>query len=130
MEEYWNPMVPELSVSDFNNSLSFYRDLLGFKVRNQRENPDFAGHFLPVYGEPYSKRHDFYHRLDIRAERKTDWFGLDGKLIFEIMNAYNQENIADIDLDYDKVTATSGVILEEESDDFVMRPSIGYSFKF
>ncbi|TQO74702.1 VOC family protein [Vibrio cholerae] len=42
MEEYWNPMVPELSVSDFNNSLSFYRDLLGFKVRNQRENPDFA----------------------------------------------------------------------------------------
>lgn len=95
-----------------------------------RENPDFAGHFLPVYGEPYSKRHDFYHRLDIRAERKTDWFGLDGKLIFEIMNAYNQENIADIDLDYDKVTATSGVILEEESDDFVMRPSIGYSFKF
>ncbi|EKF9599534.1 bleomycin resistance protein [Vibrio cholerae] len=42
MEEYWNPMVPELSVSDFNNSLIFYRDLLGFNVRNQRENPDFA----------------------------------------------------------------------------------------
>ncbi|CSE26338.1 glyoxalase family protein [Vibrio cholerae] len=42
MEEYWNPMVPELSVSHFNNSLSFYRDLLGFKVRNRRENPDFA----------------------------------------------------------------------------------------
>ena len=42
MEEYWNPMVPELSVSDFNKSLSFYRDLLGFKVRNQRQNPDFA----------------------------------------------------------------------------------------
>ena len=42
MEEYWNPMVPELSVSDFNKSLSFYRDILGFKVRNQRQDPDFA----------------------------------------------------------------------------------------
>ncbi|MFB2828023.1 bleomycin resistance protein [Aeromonas jandaei] len=42
MEEYWNPMVPELSVSDFTRSLSFYRDLLGFRVRNQRGNPDFA----------------------------------------------------------------------------------------
>ena len=42
MEEYWNPMVPELSVSNFSNSLTFYCDLLGFNVRNQRENPDFA----------------------------------------------------------------------------------------
>ncbi|KAB7691795.1 VOC family protein [Plesiomonas shigelloides] len=42
MEEYWNPMVPELSVSNFSNSLTFYCDLLGFNVRNQRKNPDFA----------------------------------------------------------------------------------------
>ncbi|HFQ5066163.1 TPA: VOC family protein, partial [Vibrio vulnificus] len=24
MEEYWNPMVPELSVSNFANSIDFY----------------------------------------------------------------------------------------------------------
>ncbi|MFD2176005.1 bleomycin resistance protein [Veronia pacifica] len=42
MEEYWNPMVPELSVSDFAESLGFYRDIFSFNVRNQRENPDFA----------------------------------------------------------------------------------------
>lgn len=35
-------MVPELTVSDFGKSLVFYRDLLGFKVRNQRIDPDFA----------------------------------------------------------------------------------------
>ncbi|WP_407081066.1 VOC family protein [Halomonas faecis] len=35
-------MVPELSVSDFSSSLSFYCDLLGFKVRSQRKNPGFA----------------------------------------------------------------------------------------
>ncbi len=42
MEEYWNPMVPELSVSNFANSLLFYREILGFKVRSQRQNPDFV----------------------------------------------------------------------------------------
>ncbi len=42
MEEYWNPMVPELSVSNFANSLIFYHDILGFKVRSQRQNPDFV----------------------------------------------------------------------------------------
>ena len=42
MEEYWNPMVPELSVSNFEASLSFYVDVLGFSVRIKRENPDFV----------------------------------------------------------------------------------------
>ena len=42
MEEYWNPMVPELSVTDFSKSLHFYCEILGFSIRNQRLNPDFA----------------------------------------------------------------------------------------
>ena len=42
MGEYWNPMVPELSVSDFKKSLAFYTELLGFIVRIKREEPDFA----------------------------------------------------------------------------------------
>jgi catechol 2,3-dioxygenase-like lactoylglutathione lyase family enzyme len=42
MSEYWNVMVPELTVTDFEGSLSFYTDILGFKIRNQRENPNFA----------------------------------------------------------------------------------------
>ncbi|EKO3629356.1 VOC family protein [Vibrio metschnikovii] len=42
MDEYWNPMVPELSVSNFTTSLRFYCEILGFKIRNQRDNPDFA----------------------------------------------------------------------------------------
>ncbi|EPJ43343.1 MAG: glyoxalase family protein [Osedax symbiont Rs2] len=35
-------MVPELTVTDFSNSLDFYTNTLGFKVRNLRENPNFA----------------------------------------------------------------------------------------
>ena len=42
MSEYWNVMVPELTVSNFNKSLVFYTEILGFSVRNQRESRDFA----------------------------------------------------------------------------------------
>ena len=42
MSEYWNVTVPELTVTDFKKSLSFYTDILGFQVRNQRKKPDFA----------------------------------------------------------------------------------------
>lgn len=39
---YWNRMVPELTVNDFAASLHFYTVVLGFKVRIQRQQPDFA----------------------------------------------------------------------------------------
>lgn len=45
---YWNPMVPELTVTDFTASLHFYTVVLGFSVRIQRQQPDFA--YL-CYGE-------------------------------------------------------------------------------
>ncbi|WP_125560011.1 TonB-dependent receptor plug domain-containing protein [Pseudoalteromonas rubra] len=95
-----------------------------------RENPDHDGRFLPVYGEPFSERFKVYHRLDIRFERKTEIFGNDGKLIFELMNAYGQENIAYIDLDYDRVKSVNDLYIEEEEDDFSIRPSIGFSMTF
>ncbi|BFM06366.1 bleomycin resistance protein [Halioxenophilus aromaticivorans] len=40
--EFWNPLVPELLVRDFQYSLSFYCDLLGFDIRYQRSAPSFA----------------------------------------------------------------------------------------
>ncbi|WP_017219635.1 bleomycin resistance protein [Moritella dasanensis] len=42
MTEYWNPMVPELMVSDFEKSLDFYTRLLGFAIRIRRDDPDFV----------------------------------------------------------------------------------------
>ena len=45
---YWNRMVPELTVTDFAASLHFYTAILGFSVRIQRQQPDFA--YL-CYGE-------------------------------------------------------------------------------
>lgn len=95
-----------------------------------QENPNHQDSFLPEYGEPFSERFDLYHRLDVRVERKTDFFGLDALLIFEVMNLYAQENTAYIDLDYSKTTSTNELYLKEESDDFSMRPSVGFSFTF
>ncbi len=38
----FNSILPELYVSDFEKSLHFYKDILGFKVEYTRENPQFA----------------------------------------------------------------------------------------
>ena len=40
-ETYWNPLVPELTVSDLETSLVFYA-AAGFSVRFRREDPPFA----------------------------------------------------------------------------------------
>ena len=34
----FNPLIPELSVSNFEKSLEFYRDILGFKVELKAGN--------------------------------------------------------------------------------------------
>lgn len=39
-EPYWNVMVPKLLASDFEKSLYFYTEVLGFSIRYQRQNPD------------------------------------------------------------------------------------------
>lgn len=94
------------------------------------DNPEYEGRYLPVFGEAFSERFDVKHRLDIRAERKTDLFGLDAMWVFEVMNVYGQENVNYIGLDYRKLTSADELLLEEEEDDFGIRPSIGFSFTF
>ena len=38
----WNSLVPELTVSDFSESLRFYTEGIGFEVLFSREDPGFA----------------------------------------------------------------------------------------
>ncbi len=42
MTEFYNVMVPELTVLNFQASLDFYTDILGFQIKYRRKNPDFA----------------------------------------------------------------------------------------
>lgn len=38
----FNPLIPELSVSNFEKSLSFYTSVLGFRIAYQRPERQFA----------------------------------------------------------------------------------------
>jgi catechol 2,3-dioxygenase-like lactoylglutathione lyase family enzyme len=44
----FNKLVPEFSVSNYEKSLKFYRDIIGFKIEYTRKNPKFA--FLSIEG--------------------------------------------------------------------------------
>ncbi len=44
----YNHLIPELSVADFNKSLNFYTQILGFKVEYDRLESNFA--FLSFQG--------------------------------------------------------------------------------
>jgi catechol 2,3-dioxygenase-like lactoylglutathione lyase family enzyme len=57
----WNPMVPELLVSDFEKSLSFYIEILGFSIMFQRTEPNFA--YLEIGGA----------QLMIEEDHETAW---------------------------------------------------------
>lgn len=38
----FNKLIPEISVSDFERSLRFYRDILGFRIEYERKESEFA----------------------------------------------------------------------------------------
>ncbi len=46
----FNSLIPELSVSDFNRSMDFYKGLLGFKVEYEGEESKVA--FLSLGESP------------------------------------------------------------------------------
>jgi catechol 2,3-dioxygenase-like lactoylglutathione lyase family enzyme len=48
MKFNFNPLMPEIYVSDYEKSLHFYTEILGFKFEYGRENPMFA--FLSYEG--------------------------------------------------------------------------------
>ncbi|ATC94331.1 TonB-dependent receptor plug domain-containing protein [Pseudoalteromonas tunicata] len=124
----FNYQINELWNGGFNftaRSGQAYTPIVGV-----RENPDYEGRFLPVYGEPFSERFANYHRLDIRFERELKFYDLDAQLILELMNVYGQDNVSHIDLDYQEINSVNDLIIKEQTDDFSMRPSIGFSVSF
>lgn len=75
------PLLPELYVTDFKNSLHFYINILGFKIEYQRESPKFA--FLSyqvsqlmiqelVAGEKEKEKLEYPFGRGINFQIKTD----------------------------------------------------------
>jgi len=87
---YWNPMVPELTVADFAASYAFYVDVIGWKVRIRRAQPDFA--YL-CYGEA---------QLMIEQMHEEGW--QTAKLARPLGRGINfQIEVADIDTLYNRL---------------------------
>jgi catechol 2,3-dioxygenase-like lactoylglutathione lyase family enzyme len=57
----WNPMVPELLVSNFSRSLDFYVQQIGFSVMFERTEPNFA--YLDLNGA----------QLMIEEDHESSW---------------------------------------------------------
>ena len=103
MEEYWNPMVPELSVSGFSKSLNFYCEILGFKVRSQRKSPDF------VYLE--------FERVQIMLEQIHDNAWVTGVLESPLGRGINfQIELSDIAPVYDRLQVAKIPLFREQKD--------------
>lgn len=103
MEKYWNPMVPELSVSNFTKSLRFYCEVLGFKLRNQRQNPNFA------YLE--------YENVQIMIEQIHEQGWRTGSLEFPFGRGVNfQIELSDIEPVYKRLKGADVVLFREPKD--------------
>ena len=67
----YNNLIPELSVADFNKSLNFYTQILGFKVEYDRSESNFA--FLSFQGSQLMIDQG-------NDDKKSPWYT--GKLIY------------------------------------------------
>lgn len=96
-------MVPELSVSDFAKSLNFYCEILGFKVRSQRNNPDF------VYLE--------LEQVQIMLEQIHDEAWLTGELNAPLGRGVNfQIELSDISPVYERIQAANIKLFREQKE--------------
>ncbi|MGF1547681.1 MAG: hypothetical protein ACFCUG_10165 [Thiotrichales bacterium] len=64
-------------------------------------DPERPGRFRPVYGPINGERLPAYHRLDLRADRAFDVKGIDLGAYVELINAYDQNNVAGYDYSAD-----------------------------
>lgn len=63
-------------------------------VTGLRTNPDYNDHYVPNYGEINSKTLPVYHRLDLEANYKTQYWGYDAQWTFAVINAMAQKNVS------------------------------------
>ena len=79
-----------------------------------RDNSEFPGHVLPVYGEPFSDRLPLYSRLDLRFKWQFLVRGRDSAVILDVINALNMHTVESRRLDYIRSGAERRVYLVDE----------------
>jgi hypothetical protein len=96
-------------------------------IVGNRENTDFPGYYLPVFGALNDARAAPYHRLDLRIERQFVGKRLRGSVYVDILNAYARQNGGAVR--YKPVPNSSTYELEEE-EALPLLPSIGVKLVF
>ena len=94
-------------------------------IIGNRENPQYPGFYIPVYGEINSARADAYHRLDLRAERQ--YKTINATLYFELINAYGSNNTGSAF--YEPIAGSDEFRVQNE-EGIPTLPSIGFAIKF
>ncbi len=91
-------------------------------------NPDYPTLFRPVYGELNAKRLPHYQRLDLRAEKQFLFAKKEASFIFEIINAFNNDNISGYSYDPKPTDSATNFSLDTEKG-LSFFPSIGVQIK-
>lgn len=98
-------------------------------ITGLRDNENFPGHYLPVYGGLNSKELPTYQRLDIQAEYQFQLWGQEAAWTLAIINALNHENVEGYYYAPDgNETLDNFVIAKEEG--IGMFPAIGFKLHF
>ena len=58
--------------------------------------------YWPIYGEVNSEREPLFHQLDVRVDKKFDFYDvIDVSVYLEVQNVYNRRNVEDYRYNYD-----------------------------
>ena len=97
--------------------------------------PDNPVKYTAAYGEVNSKRFDMHHRLDLSVTRITNFWGLEGLIKFELINALGAEHDVGEELAYDTIVDNGDGsydwavdTLDGDTSDIIA--SIGFSVSF
>jgi hypothetical protein len=132
--DYDVPVVANLVVNyrwnqawDAGLRWTFHSGMPYTAIVGNRENDDFPGYYLPVYGELNGSRASPYHRLDLRVERQFVGNRLRGSVYLDIINAYARKNGGAVE--YKPIPNSSSYELEED-EALPLLPSIGVKLIF
>lgn len=101
-----------------------YTPITGIRI-----NPNHPANFLPVYGPLNSGTLPTYSRLDVQANYKRKFWGLDTELTFAILNATDSANISGYYYEPDDNDSVDNYTITGENG-FEVFPSIGIKVTF
>ena len=98
-------------------------------ITGLRDNENYPGHYLPVYGDLNSKELPMYQRLDLQAEYQFPMWDLEAAWTFAIINALNHDNVEGYYYAPDGNESLDSFVIAEEKG-IGMFPAIGFKLHF